>query len=58
MNMLRRLEVCSGAGAAILGVFGIIAAFALPTFAQRGSALDASGHVIAVQTEQGASSSR
>ena len=50
MSWLRRIEVVSGAGVAILGVAGVLAAIALPTAAQRGTALDARGNILSVQT--------
>ena len=50
MSWLRRIEVVSGAGVAILGVAGVIAAIALPTAAQHGTALDARGNILSVQT--------
>ena len=52
MSLIRRLEVVSGAGVALLGVAGIIAAVTLPTAMQRGTALDARGNILSVQTTQ------
>ncbi len=52
MTIMRRLEAVSGVGAAVLGVVGAITAIALPTAMQRGTALDARGNVLAVQTTQ------
>lgn len=49
MTILRRLEVASGVGVAVLGTAGVIAAIALPTATQRGTALDARGRVLSVQ---------
>ncbi|HEU4784355.1 MAG TPA: hypothetical protein VFS83_13520 [Ktedonobacterales bacterium] len=52
MTILRRLEVVSGVGVAVLGAAGIVASLALPTAMQRGTALDARGNVLSVQTTQ------
>ena len=52
MLIMRRLEVVSGTGVAVLGVAGIVASLALPTAMQRGTALDARGNVLSVQTTQ------
>lgn len=52
MSIMRRLEVVSGAGVAVLGAAGIVASLALPTAMQRGTALDARGNVLSVQTTQ------
>jgi len=52
MTTMRRLEVVSGAGVAVLGAAGLITAIVLPTAIQRGTALDARGHVLSVQTTQ------
>ena len=52
MTILRRLEAVSGVGVAILGAAGVVAAIALPTAMQRGTALDARGNVLSVQTTQ------
>ncbi len=52
MSIMRRLEVVSGAGVAVLGAAGVIASLALPTAMQRGTALDARGNVLSVQTTQ------
>ena len=52
MSIMRRLEVVSGAGVAVLGVAGVITALVLPTAMQRGTALDARGNVVSVQTTQ------
>ena len=52
MTIMRRLEVVSGAGIAVLGVAGIVVSLALPTAMQRGTALDARGNVLSVQTTQ------
>ncbi len=52
MRLVRRLEVVSGAGVAVLCVAGVIASLALPTATQRGTALDARGSILTVQTMQ------
>ena len=52
MTFMRRLEVVSGAGVAILGAAGVITAIVLPSAMQRGTALDARGNVLSVQTTQ------
>ena len=52
MTILRRLEVVSGASVAVLGLAGVITALVLPTAMQRGTALDARGNVLSVQTTQ------
>ena len=52
MAMVRRIEMVSGAGVAVLGVAGVIAAVALPAATLRGVALDARGSVLSVQTTQ------
>ena len=52
MTILRRLEAVSGVGVAILGAAGVVAAIALPTAMQRGTALDARGNDLSVQTTQ------
>lgn len=52
MTFMRRLEVASGVGVAVLGAAGIVASLALPTAMQRGTALDARGNVLSVQTTQ------
>ncbi len=52
MTLVRRLEVASGMGVAVLGVAGAIASLALPNATQRGTALDARGSILSVQTTQ------
>jgi hypothetical protein len=52
MSIMRRLEVVSGVGVAVLGAAGIVASLALPTAMQRGTALDARENVLSVQTTQ------
>ncbi|HET9978925.1 MAG TPA: hypothetical protein VFQ32_00665, partial [Ktedonobacterales bacterium] len=52
MTLVRRLEVASGMGVTVLGVAGAIASLALPNATQRGTALDARGSILSVQTTQ------
>ena len=52
MRLVRRLEVVSGAGVAVLGMAGVIASLTLPNATQRGTALDARGSILTVQTTQ------